>query len=276
MNQDDKLKWYYPRSLEELPALLDKPGVLPHGGGTSLLRGNLSRIEGLIDLSALPLRFVEHDDREFRIGATTSYSDVVRHMSRIDPNHILVKSLSQAASTPLRNRISIGGSAAFFPPWSDLMGPIIALGARVAIIGHEQGVYDIESYIESRKPRSGNLITEITIPRLAWKCWYHRETRTGFDYPAFTLSLLIADSNGQAERDRELRIVIVGNTGRYSRLTQLEQAIGLASWSEIKNAGLSQHIDVKFAGKRLGSSDYIRHLAEVALQRGLDSIMERG
>ena len=71
-----------------------------------------------------------------------------------------------------------------------------------------------------------------------------------------------------------MKIVIVGNTGRYSRLAQLEQAIGRASWSEIKNAGLSQYIDVKFAGKRLGSSDYIRHLAEVALQRGLDSLME--
>ena len=93
MSDEGKLKWYYPQSLEEIPALLRKRGVAPHGGGTSLLRGSLSRLAGLIDLSALPLRVFEHDKREIRIGAAMSYGDVVRHLRQIEPGHILVKSL---------------------------------------------------------------------------------------------------------------------------------------------------------------------------------------
>ena len=89
MNQDTNLKWYYPQSLEEIPDLIAKPGVAPHGGGTSLLRGNLSRINGLIDLSALPLRFVEHGEGEIRIGASASYAEVAGLIRQFDPDHIL-------------------------------------------------------------------------------------------------------------------------------------------------------------------------------------------
>ncbi len=32
------LAWYYPRDLDEAILLLQEPGVVPHGGGTGLLR----------------------------------------------------------------------------------------------------------------------------------------------------------------------------------------------------------------------------------------------
>ncbi len=300
MSDEGKLRWYYPQSLQEVPALLRKRGVAPHGGGTSLLRGSLSKLAGLIDLSALPLNVFEHDEREIRIGATMSYGDVVRHLRKIEPGHILVKSLSQAASTPLRNRITIGGSVSLFPLWSDLMGPLLALGARVAVLGQEDSVHDIEHYIKNRKLRSGNLITEVRIPRARWISYYHRGIRTSFDYPAFSITILLAvseraqkdmeraqkDSGGNqkdtggdpkdSERegwDRRTRIAIVGNTEKYCRLSDLEEVLAGSSWQKVKSMGLRRYIDVKFAGKRLGSSDYISHLAAVALQRGLDTLI---
>lgn len=279
MSDEGKLKWYNPQSLEEIPALLRKRGVAPHGGGTSLLRGNLSRLAGLIDLSALPLRVFEHDKREIRIGAAMSYGDVVRHLSQIEPGHILVKSLSQAASTPLRNRITIGGSVSLFPLWSDLMGPLIALGARVAVLGKDEGIHNIEHYAKNRKLRSGNLITEVRIPRARWVSHYHRGIRTSFDYPAFSITILLADSwldqkdSERGQQDKSTRFVIVGNTEKYHRLSDLEEALAGASWHKVKSMGLQRYIDVKFAGKRLGSSDYISHLAAVGLQRGLDSLI---
>ncbi len=259
------------------------------------MRGSLSKLTGLIDLSALALHVFEHDKREIRIGAAMSYGDVVSHLRQIEPEHILVRSLSRAASTPLRNRITIGGSVSLFPLWSDLMGPLIALGARVAVIGQEEGVYDIEQYTKNRKLRSENLITEVRIPRAHWISHYHRETRTSFDYPAFSITILLADT-GRAPKDTGLdqkdsgrtpkdsasegrdkrkrtRIVIVGNTERYSRLSDLEQALAGSSWQKVKSVGLRRYIDVKFAGKRLGSSDYINHLAVVGLQRGLDTLI---
>jgi len=270
MNDEGKLKWYYPRSLEEVTPLLRERGVAPHGGGTSLLRGSLSRLAGLIDLSGLPLHVFEHDKREIRIGSNMSYADVVRRLRRIEPGHILVKSLSQAASTPLRNRITIGGSVSLFPLWSDLMGPLIALGARVAVVGREQGVHDIEDYTKNRKLRSGNLITEVRIPRARWISHYHRETRTSFDYPAFSITILLADKK---KKTATTRFVIAGNTEKYRRLSDLEEALADSSWQEVKSMGLQRYLDVKFAGKRLGSSDYISHLAAVGLRRGLDSLI---
>jgi CO/xanthine dehydrogenase FAD-binding subunit len=271
MRGDGELRWYFPGSLEEVPELLQKSGVVPHGGGTTLLRGSLARLEGLIDLSALPLHFFKHDSEQIRIGSALSYSDVVRHLREVEPEHILAKALSQAASTALRNRITVGGSVSFFPLWSDLMGPLVALGTRVALIGAEEGVYDIVDYLDNRQARRQSLITEIKLSRQKWLSYYHRETRTRFDYPAFNITILLNRSDREI---RDARIVIVGNTQKYRRLTALEEALRDSTWERVKREGLDRYMDVQFSSKRLGGADYIRHLALVELERGLDRLIE--
>ena len=57
---------------------------------------------------------------------------------------MLAASLSQAASTPLRNRITLGGSLKDFPLWSNLYAPLIAIDAKVEIKGNKSGIYSVE------------------------------------------------------------------------------------------------------------------------------------
>lgn len=86
--------WYFPKTLKEASELLKKDNTIPHGGGTSILRGGLNRVKGLIDLSHLPLKFIRIKNRDIHIGAFKTYAEVSENMYKIDEEHILVKALS--------------------------------------------------------------------------------------------------------------------------------------------------------------------------------------
>lgn len=267
-----EIQWYFPEQLEELPPLLKKEGVMPHGGGTGILRkADPQQVGGLIDLSRLPLRYVEIAGESIAIGATATYADVANHLAKSDPGHILVKALGSAASTPLRNRITIGGSVAYFPMWSDLMGPLVALDARVRLAGKHEGSYPVTEYIQNRHLRKGTLITAITFDQSDWRSYYHRETRTRFDYPAFTITLLLQQS---AQRMDDIRIVITGNSSRFKRLTELEEYCRGRKVADVLAEGIGSRIELQFPPKKLGSPDYITYLAGLQLERGLETLLK--
>ena len=265
-----EIKWYFPENLRAVPALLKKDGVIPHGGGTGILKGSMGSVKGLIDLTLLPLGFFRVKKGTIDIGAAQTYAEIIENMKKIDPEHILVKALSVSASTPLRNRITAGGSIAMFPPWSDLMGPLIALDAEVSLCGSREGDFNITSYVNDRHLAGGNLITGIKINRDRWTSCYYRETCVHFDYPAFTVTILLK-KDGKAIVDT--RIVIVGCTGRFRRLLELEESIRGRDAGEVEPESISGKVKIDFTGKKSLSPGYIRHLAKVQIERGLAAVL---
>ena len=261
------IEWYFPESIEEAATLLAQGRVAAHGGGTSLLRGASKQAGGLIELSRLPLSYFEEEQGQFRFGAGRTYAEVVSNLTALDPAHILVQSLGRAASTPLRNRITLGVSVALFPVWSDLMGPLLALDAAVELTGTNRGTYPLERYQKDRGLRRNSLITSVRFERKHWRAWYHRETRTHFDYPAFTITIL-----SDKEPAGDLRILVTGNTGKYARLLMLEQAVGERGIEAVLRSDWTGYVELDFARKRLGNAAYIKHLALVGLERGLKEV----
>ena len=267
-----EIVWYYPERLDEIPELLQQEGVAPHGGGTGLIRNRrLSRLKGIIDLSRLPLTFAHKKGDTFELGAALTYAETAAQLTKWRPGHILAKALSAAASTPLRNRITLGGSIAFYPSWSDLLGPLIALEAELVLVGREKGRFPILRYIQDRDLRQGNLITGIRFAADDRVCAYHRETRTAFDYPAFTLTILIRQNSGQIER---IRIILSGVKGKYKRLDRLEELVRERGITGLDSKSIADRMDADFAAKRLGSGEYLKHLAVTAAERGLYSLSD--
>jgi len=268
----NELQWYFPSSVAESEEMLNIPKTIPHGGGTAIIRSGMSRIEGLIDLGRLGLhRFAEGDDR-VQIGATMAFSDVADHMESLDRENILSLALSCAASTPLRNRITVGGSISHFPAWSDLMGPLIALDASVSVVGEQRGTFRVLEYATNPELRKHTLITGVTVDTQFWRPYYHRETRTSFDYPAFTVTILLREINDRIE---DMRIVIVGCTGKFKRFFKIEDALRGKRCTSVSVEGIGRDLDIKFTRKKSMSTEYLRHLAGVRLERGIARILRR-
>jgi CO/xanthine dehydrogenase FAD-binding subunit len=269
-----ELCWYFPSSMDEVSTLLKKRGVIPYGGGTGILKTGLNRVEGLIDLSCLPIHFFRRDNNDryngssygrIEIGATQTFAEVTEQLGQ---GHILGCALGKSASTPLRNRITVGGSMALFPAWSDLMGPLIALEAEVTLAGEQQGTYPITHYLTERGLRKQTLITGISFPDTTWSFQYFRHTRTHFDYPAFTISLLLKNDG---EKVSDLRVVVVGCSGKYKRLHQVEESLIGRLGEEIESISVSR---IPFTGKKFMSSEYLEHCAQVELERRLLALLK--
>ncbi len=264
----EEFRWYYPNSIEEAVGLLELQGVVPHGGGTGIIRGKLDRYKGLISLEGLGLDYIKEVDGVVEIGATATYHDVIEFCSALYGECILAKSLSRAASTPLRNRITIGGSVAYFPIWSDLMGPLIALDATVSLVGKNEGEYPVKEFARNRSLKSHSLIKSVKFKRFNGFTYYHRAARTHFDYGSFNITMLASFDNGVFS---DVRLVLVGSKAKFQRLTEIENGLIGRSPSDIDVSELIGRIydSVEFHNTRIGSAEYTRSVALVEIERAV-------
>ena len=275
-----EITWYFPNTPEEVPELLKKKGVFVHGGGTALLRSNLAGVEGLIDLKALPLNFCREREGVIEIGGGCAYSQITEVLQKIDSHNILIRALSSAASSPLRNRITLGGSIAFFPVWSDLMGPLLALEAEVTLIGGSKGRFPLVEYLRKREIRKRSLITGISFKKRKLNSYYFRQSRTHFDYSAFSISILVkkaaslpASASPSTSTIEETTIVIVGSRNKFTRLSSLEDSLKNCSPADLQLKDIAGNLEVEFVAKKNYSPDYLKHLAAVELERGLKAVL---
>jgi len=72
-----------------------------------------------------------------------------------------LKSLQNSADTPLRNRITIGGSIAFAPPWSDIIGALIVLDTKIILYRKNEGVSQLKNNLKNNKLKQDSLIAGI-------------------------------------------------------------------------------------------------------------------
>ncbi len=254
------LQWLYPNSLDELRECLQNDTLL-HGGGTGLMR-NPPRKGSVADLSRVGIGGVERVADGMRLGGAARFADVIQALNRSD--HLLAKALSDAASPALRNRITLGGSIALFPPWSSVVGPLIALEARLQLVGQHEAWVSISDYLDNRELGKGTAIAAVEVDTAtAWTSYWFRFSRTHFNYPLFTVTVL---TQVEGRSLSTARIVLTGNRGRYKRLTELER--------EVVGGSPPEHIDANQLATdvpdRQGfTGAYLTHVAAVEVTRGL-------
>ncbi|MCK4641378.1 MAG: FAD binding domain-containing protein, partial [Candidatus Marinimicrobia bacterium] len=264
------LNWYFPKSIAEAVDLVQQGKILPHAGGTGLLPRGFTGIDGLIDLSRLPLRYSKIENGSVEIGSMNTYAEAVSALMAIDPDHILVKSLRNSANTPLRNRITIGGSIAFFPPWSDLIGALLALEAKLVLVGKNSGEFSVTDYVTNKALREKSLIAAVKFNLSNWRSYHYRDIRTKSDYPAFNITILLKQGMNKIE---DSRVIIVGTVKKYSRLTIIEEYLKNRDVGKINIEEIEKLVEVKLVGKRIEDPEYSSYLAGVELGRGIEHLL---
>lgn len=265
------LQWYFPDSIDEALMLLEREKTVPHGGGTSLVNRGLSSVSGLVDTAKLPLRYLRIDSGNLEIGANETYASVAGGLKNILPGNLLIASLGRAAATPLRNRITLGGSASLSPLWSDLIGPMAVLNGQIRTKGKNTGLYDVFSWIKDHSLQKGTLITSLFFPDAAdWLSCYYRETRVGFDYPSFTVSVL---ARVKGDRIDTIRIALSGGLDRVVRLKALEEALSGRGISRLSSVDVISMASVPFGRKPSGSPEYLSAVAAVQVKRCIETVL---
>jgi len=133
-------EYYRARSLADAQKLLgDHPGAKLLAGGHSLIplmKLRLAAPAAVVDIGRLTdLRGVTISDSAVRIGALTTHAGLAASSDLRRAAPALAEAAGLVGDPAVRNRGTIGGNIAHADPASDLPTVLVALGARINIVG---------------------------------------------------------------------------------------------------------------------------------------------
>ncbi len=261
---NENLKWYFPASIEKAVQLINQPGVILHAGGTRILKTQSRSINGLVDVGKLKLNYLKRKKNLVHIGSAVTFSEVVNFSRENNCLPMLGAALSEAASTPLRNRITIGGSIKDFPLWSNLFAPLIALDAKLEIHDGKTKIISIEDYINGGMIKTKHLIKEVIAQEdenIIWRV--KRFSVLKFEYPLFNIAAVFK-MNG--DLILQARLIITGVKTRYKRFSKAENIFEgkIISGNLVKQ--VMKFIEPKFISDYQYSARYKERAAKICFE----------
>jgi CO/xanthine dehydrogenase FAD-binding subunit len=255
--------WEFPNTVDELVECLKKDTRLV-GGGTGLMR-NVPSEGSFTDLSALGIDYVRIDRGIAHIGGAASFAETAAVLGSEYPGNIISVSLNDAACPSLRNMITIGGSVALFPPWGRVVGPLVALDAKLQLVGATDGTFTVSEYVGSPDLAKQTAIVEVEVDLTReWSPYWYRFSPVRFNYPLFTVVVLV-EYDGDLVAD--CRLVLTGVRGRYRRLSEVEDRVRGKPRTKVGVTG--DDLETMFPDRQGFSGEYLAHLAAVQVTRGL-------
>lgn len=197
----DYLRYHRPASEQEASRLLleSGPDAAVLGGGTMLipqLTRAERRVRDVVDLRGLGLdRLVVTDDR-IEIGAMVTYGTVLR-AAPLPGAARLLQQLADVVTggSQIRNLGTLGGSAAYANPSSDVPGALVALQSTMVIAGPDgrrevaAGDFLLDAHKTALGP--GELLVGIRVPAVDLSTGYVKLKAASSGWPVVTASAVV-------------------------------------------------------------------------------------
>jgi len=195
-----------PGTLEEALSLLDDRAIAV-AGGTDVIRHPHVGVTTLVDLGALPLRYLRQD-RGFAVGATATLTDMLEHpglAAHLDG--VVAQMLRRVGSPLLRNAATIGGHLAR-GRYSDVVPLLLALDATISLFDGTERTLLLADYYREGLHRNRALITEVGLPAAGTDtaAAFMKFARTSFDFALLNCAVRVRLSD--EGRVAECRIAV--------------------------------------------------------------------
>ena len=263
------LEYVRPGSLEEALAELADPDAKAIAGGHSLvpmLKLRLARPSRLVDLGLLGFRGAAVGGGVVRVGALTTYDDLLSLGPDVPRPGALFDSAAAVGDVQVRNAGTVGGGLAHGDPASDLAAGVIAVCATLVLCS-SSGAREVpaeEFFVGpfTTKLEQQELLTEIVFPVPASG---EGSAYVSFDDPASGYPLA-----GAAVRigPGGCTVSLTGLAAHPLRARGVEEAVAAAG--DLRQA---------LAGVEVlahdGQVEYRRQLAAVAVERALSTARAR-
>jgi len=275
-----------PASLGEAIALLDPDdaAVRPIAGGTALMlmmKAGVfrpSRLVSLRKLARLNARIAMAKDGALTIGAMTPLALLERSPEVARAAPVIPRAMRRLSNIRVRNVATIGGNLAHGDPHMDLPPILIALNAKVAVVGANGAqaaertiaVEDLfAGYFETVLAKN-ELIAELHIPPQGKSRAAYIKVTTGSveDWPALGVAVAL-EAEGSAVKSA--RVVVSAATEKATRLKGAERLLAGATVDEkmLARAGDAAAEEAECITDVRGSAAYKRELTRVYVGRAL-------
>jgi CO/xanthine dehydrogenase FAD-binding subunit len=164
-------RYVRPHSLDEALRTLSSGGLTVLAGGTDFYPARVAAgiAEDILDITAIDeLRGVRETGQGFRIGALTTWSDIVG--AKLPPQFDCLKLAAREIGGPqIQNAATIAGNLCNASPAADGVPALLALGAEIEIAGaNTRRVLPLDRFITGNRRTAcvpGELVTAIHVPR---------------------------------------------------------------------------------------------------------------
>jgi CO/xanthine dehydrogenase FAD-binding subunit len=135
----NSISFIKPASIEQAVAALKVQGYMAVAGGTDLIvkirNGLFPDLKGVVDISALPLREITTCGNDLLIGSGCTMSQIIANPMVNKHCAVLVKAASTVGAMQIRNAATLGGNVANASPAGDTIPALLALEARLNLVG---------------------------------------------------------------------------------------------------------------------------------------------
>lgn len=269
-----------PKTLKEAVGLLDAddPTVRPIAGGTALMlmmKAGVFQPSKLVSLRLLKdLTSIGTANGELTIGAMTPLAVLERSEAVRQHAPVITKTLHTLSNIRVRNVATVGGALAHADPHMDLPPVLIALGARVLVLGPKGEraikVEDLFAGYYETVLEKNELIAELRVPaqgktRAAYlKC----TTGSADDWPALGVAAAV-EADGPSIKS--VRVVVSAATEKAMRLPATEKVLTGATVDDklLARAGDAATEECETVSDIRGSAAYKRELLRVYVRRAV-------
>ena len=259
-----------PGSLDEALAELVDPEAKAIAGGHSLLpmmKLRLVRPSRLVDLAGLDLGGVAVDGDTIRIGALTTYDELLSLRDDAPLPGALCDAAGEVGEVQVRNAGTVGGGLAHGDPASDFAAAVIATGTTL-LLRSPDGDREVAAEAFFLGPfttllTQHELLLELRVPvPVAGE----GSAYVAFEDPASGYPL--AGAAVRAGSDGRCTVGLTGIAAQPLRATAVEESIGAG-------ADLGEALDTLGLMTSDGDPGHRRQLAIVAVERALDAARRR-
>lgn len=272
-----------PMSVEEAVSILAKYGSTARviAGGTSLLVKKPPEVQRLIDITRLPLNYIESDDEGIRVGALTTFRRIEKCTLFKEWACILAEVAHEFGPIHIRNVATIGGNICSALSIADSPIALIALDAKVKLTGanRERAVPLEEFFIDIGKTvlRSDELLMEVQIPEQPafTTAAFLKIGRTARDIALVNVAVRV--TLGVDRACKEARIVLGGVSPIPIRARKAEELLEGKRIGDalIEQAALSATQELKPRPTFHASSWYKAQVSKFLVRRALKRAIER-
>lgn len=160
-----------PLTVAQAAELLAMPGAVPLAGGTDLLihiRAGVKSPRHLVDLSGLGLSYVCQDNGLVKIGAMTTFQEILESDIVRRDLACLAESAAEIGAVQTRNMATVGGNICSAVPSADSAPPLLVLDAQVKLAGCQgERVLPLNRFFSGPKKnvlQPGEFLVEIQVP----------------------------------------------------------------------------------------------------------------
>lgn len=277
----NRFAYHRPESADVAVGLLaeDGPDARVLAGGTwvvaNLTRGT-SAPRSIVDLRAAGLGLVRRGEDGVSIGPTTTYAELTRS-EHVATHARLLWTVAGGITggQQIRNQGTIGGSACYATPSSDMPGALVAVAARIRIssIRGTREVAAGDFFRDAFTPdlEADELVTEIVVPEQppSARYGYYKLKLCESSWPIAMASCVVAvDESGVCTSAR----LVLGGVAAVPLVVQVDDAIVGTTIGPDELAGvaeLAEHAVVDPWSDVLADGEYRRNVAGVVAKRAL-------